>query len=278
MTPATRRDVVGEIVEAREGVSERRVCASLSWSRTSIRYSPQKPQQHAVIGPMLEVAQSNPAWGYRRVLHEVRRRGVRVSRRHFLTFYAEHRLAHRRRKAPRRVRSATTTRSTLRATQRNDIWAIDFMADQLVTRARIRLFVIVDEFTRELLALRVARSFDSAAVRRVLDEVRRECGVAPRHLRSDNGPEFIAEDMAQWRRAHGVTAIFSRPGKPVDNAICESTNGRIRAEFLNTHLFHSLPDAAEKAAAFRLHFNHQRPHSALNNQTPAAYAAQQRLS
>lgn len=278
MTPTTKREVVGEIVEARAGLSERGVCAALSWSRTSIRYTAQKPAEHAVIKPMLEVARSHPAWGYRRVLHEVRRRGVRVSRRHFLTFYEQHRLAHRRRKAPRRVRSAPRSREMLRATKANDIWAIDFMSDQLVTRASFRLLVVVDEFTREVLAIRVARSFTSAAVCRILDEVRRERDMAPTHLRSDNGPEFIAAELAAWCSSHNVTAIFSRPGKPVDNAICESTNGRIRAEFLNTTLFQSLPDAAEKAAQFRLHFNQQRPHSALDNQTPAAYAAQQGLS
>lgn len=243
-----------------------------------MRYLPQKPRQHAAVGPMLEVAKQNPAWGYRRVLHEVRRRGVRVSRRRFLTFYAEHRLAHRRRKVPRRVRATPTARLAQRATKPHEIWAIDFMSDQLENRARIRMLVIVDEFTRELLALRVARSFDAQAVRRVLDEVRREYGASPKYLRSDNGPEFIATEVEDWRNAHAVQAIFSRPGKPVDNAICESTNGRIRAEFLNAHIFLGLPDAAEKAATFRLHFNQQRPHSALNNQTPAAYAAQHRLS
>lgn len=267
---------MGEIIEGHQGVSERCVCRALGWSRTSVRYEPSKPAQHPAVVPMLEIARRHPAWGYRRVLHAMRAGGVRVSRRRFLGFYAEHRLAHRRRKLARQRRPAST-RATLRATAPGHVWAIDFMSDQLETRLRIRILVVFDEFTRELLALRVARSFDAASVVRVLDEVRRDYG-EPKMLRSDNGPEFIAAELATWRERHGISALFSRPGKPVDNAICESNNGRIRAEFLNTTLFSSIPDAAEKAAAFRLQFNQERPHSALDNQTPAAYAAQRRLS
>ena len=277
MTPAARRSVVGDIVEAREGVSERGVCMALGWSRTSVRYAARKPAAHRCIEPMLEVARANPSWGYRRVLREVRARGVRVSRKLFMGFYDQHRLAHRRRKVPKRAKR-TGGSPQLRAATRHDIWAVDFMSDQCVNGQRFRLLVVIDEHSRELLALRAARAFRSSDVVKVLDEVRREHGRAPSHLRSDNGPEFIAADLGAWCATNQVNAILSRPGKPVDNAICESNNGRIRAEFLNTTLFFSIPDAAEKAAAFRLHFNHERPHSALAHRTPAAYAVQQGLS
>lgn len=277
MTPTTRREVVGAVIDAREGVSERAVCGAMGWARTSMRYSCRKPIQHPAVAPMLEVALAYPAWGYRRVLTEVRSRGVKVSKRHFHALYRDHRLGHRRRKVPRRPRPSPAARG-VQAAQAHDIWAIDFMSDQLVNRQRFRLLVVIDEFTRELIALRAARSFAAADVVRILDEVRRETGRAPSKLRSDNGPEFIADELTSWRQRHQVEALFSRPGKPVDNAICESNNGRIRAEFLNTTLFKSLPDVAEKAEEFRLHFNQQRRHSAIHNMTPAAYAAQLGLS
>ena len=277
MTPATRREVVGELVATRVGVSERSACSALGWGRTSVRYSARKSGPHPAIKPMLEVAIEHPAWGYRRIFDEVRSRGVRISKRHFHGLYTEHRLGQRRRKVSKRTRPASAPRP-VHASAAHDIWAIDFMSDQLTSRQRFRLLVVIDEYTRELLALRVARSFHAADVVRILDEVRREVGRAPKQVRCDNGPEFIADELAAWSGEHGVTLLFSRPGKPVDNAICESNNGRIRAEFLNATLFRSIPDAAEKAEHFRLHFNHERRHSALNNQTPAAYAANQGLS
>ena len=152
------------------------------------------------------------------------------------------------------------------------------MSDQLVTGLRIRFLVVVDEFTRELLAFRLGRTFKGEDVKNVLAELVRERGTAPAALRTDNGSEFIGEQVAAWVTQHQVARLLSRPGKPVDNAICESTNGRIRAEFLNTTLFRSLSAAAEEAAAFRQRFNERRPHSSLNNLTPAAYAAKQGLS
>jgi len=269
MTPTARRGVVGEIVDARAGVSERGVCATLGWSRTSVRYAARKPAAHRCVEPMLEIARAHPAWGYRRVLREVRARGVRVSRKLFMGFYGEHRLAHRRRKVPKKTRRGGSA-PVQRATARHDIWAVDFMSDQCVNGQRFRLLVVIDEHSRELLALRVARAFRSSDVVQVLDEVRREQGRAANYLRSDNDPEFIAEELGRWCASNAVTVVLSRPGKTVDNAICESNNGRIRAEFLNTNLFFGIPDAAEKAATFRLHFNHERPHSALAHRTPAA--------
>ena len=165
-----------------------------------------------------------------------------------------------------------------RATRPNEIWAADFMSDQLTTGMRLRFLVVVDEFTREILALRCGRTFAGDQVAEVLAELVRERRTAPAVLRTDNGTEFTGESVGAWLSRNGVRPLLSRPGKPVDNAICESTNGRIRAEFLNTTLFRSLHGTAEQAWTFQQRFNEQRPHSSLNNLTPAAYAAQHRLS
>ena len=238
-----------------------------------MRYRSRKPATHAAVAVMVEVASSEPAWGYRRVHHAVRQRGIRVSRRVFLRLYEAHRLAHRRRSVPKKQRRKLET-PIRRATRPNEIWATDFMSDQLVTGMRIRFLVVIDEFTRELLALRLDRTFTGAQVKDVLAELVRERGTAPVALRTDNGSEFVGEQVTAWVAQHDVTRLLSRPGKPVDNAICESTNGRIRAEFLNTTLFRSLANTAEEAASFRQKFNRHRPHSSISNLTSAVYAAQ----
>ncbi len=208
MTPTTWRMVWGEVMESHAGVSERAVCAAVGWARTSVRYTCRKFTQHPAIMPMLEVALAHPAWGYRRVFAEVRARGVKVSKRHFHTLYTDHRLGHRRRKSPRRARP-TPAICPIQAERPHDIWAIDFMSDQLENRQRFRLLVIIDEFTRELIALRAARSFAAGDVVHVLNEVRREYRRAPSKHRSDNGPEFIAQELATWREEHGVEGVFS---------------------------------------------------------------------
>src|SRR5690349_280923 len=139
--------------ESHRGVSQRALCSALRWSRTSMRYQSRKPVVHAAAPAMLEVAVAEPAWGYRRVHNAVRKRGIRVSRRVFLRLYNAHRLAHRRRTVPKRERRKLE-RPMTRATRPNEIWAADFMSDQLTTGMRLRFLVVVDEFTREILALR----------------------------------------------------------------------------------------------------------------------------
>lgn len=276
VTPAARRAVVGGMTLERAGVSQRLICRVLGWSRTSVRYKCRKNDGDPAATLLKELALKHPAWGYRMLYREIRRQGVRISRRRLLALYTEAGLAHRRRKVAKRSRPAPV-RPPRRAAAPNEIWAVDFMSDQLANGRRIRLLVVIDEFTRELLTLSVAWSFDGDAVAKHLDELVRERG-APKCLRSDNGSEFVGNAMKQWRTARGVEPILSRPGKPVDNAICESNNGRIRAEFLNTTIFDNLPRTAEKAAQYRLDFNNDRPHSALGGLTPTIFAARHRNS
>jgi len=148
---------------------------------------------------------------------------------------------------------------------------MDFMSDELFDGCRIRLLTIVDNFTRESLAIQVAASIrgqDVVAVLQSLKEQRR----LPRTIRVDNGPEFTSKCLDQWSYLNGVELDFSRPGKPTDNAFIESFNGRFRQECLNENWFLSLEDAEEKVESWRRHYNGERPHSALGNLSPREFA------
>lgn len=151
------------------------------------------------------------------------------------------------------------------------------MADQLFNGRRFRLLTLVDNFSRESLAIRVGQKLKGDDVVSVLEEVTRLRG-KPKSIRVDNGPEFISKSLDWWAYFNEVKLDFSRPGKPTDNAYIESFNGRVRQECLNEHWFISLEDAQEKLDDWREDYNQHRPHSALGNATPVEFAAQSSAS
>ena len=145
------------------------------------------------------------------------------------------------------------------------------MTDQLADGRSLRVLTIVDNFTRENLAVEVSSGFTGHAVAEILGRVSRERGALPASIRVDNGPEFTSRALDQWAYLNGVKLDFSRPGKPTDNAFIESYNGRLRAECLDQHWFMSLEDAREKVAAWRVDYNEVRPHSSLGNLAPSEF-------
>ncbi len=161
------------------------------------------------------------------------------------------------------------------ATGADDSWSMDFVSDELLDGRRIRLLTIVDNFTRESLAIEVAASIAGQRVVEVLSRLNQERG-RPRTIRVDNGPEFTSKRLDQWAYLNGVQLDFSRPGKPTDNAFIEafieSFNGRLRQECLNENWFLSLEDAQEKVESWRRHYNRDRPHGSLGNLTPEEFA------
>ena len=153
----------------------------------------------------------------------------------------------------------------------DESWSMDFMSDELFDGRRIRLLTIVDNFTRESLAIRVAASIRGQDVVDVLQRLKEQRRL-PRTIRVDNGPEFTSKRLDQWAYLNGVELDFSRPGKPTDNAFIESFNGRFRQGCLNENWFLSLEDAVEKVESWGNHFNGERPHSALGNLSPRGFA------
>ncbi len=157
------------------------------------------------------------------------------------------------------------------ATHPNESWSMDFMSDELYNGQRIRLLTIVDNFTRESLAIEVGQHLGGQQVVEVLTLVTLERG-KPEKIRLDNGPELTSKKLDQWAYVNQVKLDFSRPGKPTDNALIEAFNGRLRDECLNQSWFLSLEDARDKVAAWRKEYNGTRPHGALDNLTPNEFA------
>ena len=218
-----------------------------------------------------ELAATRVRYGYRRLHILLRREGWPINAKRVYRLYREERLALRTR-TPRRRVSCRTRVERPAPVQINDCWAMDFMADELFDGRRLRVLTIVDHFSRESVAIEVGRRFTGRDVVRVLTRLGVERGL-PKTLRVDNGTEFTSKALDQWAYANQVQLDFSRPGKPTDNALIESFNGKLRAECLNESWFLSLDDAQEKVEAWRMDYNHHRPHSALGSLAPSEFAS-----
>lgn len=251
------------------GLSQRRACALFDVPRSTLSYSSKKDVKDAEdIEQMRRISRQHPRWGYRRVRVVLARKGRPMN------WKKAHRLW---KKAglqvpPRRRRRKGTKRDprTLVATAPNQVWAYDFVHDACVDGPRIKCLTIVDEGTREALAIDVAGSIRSERVIEILEELIRHRG-APAFLRSDNGPEFVAYRVQDWLRSVGITTAFIPPGKPWHNAVNESFNGRFRDECLNQEWFRNCLEARVVIEDYRNHFNTERPHSALDYLTPVEY-------
>ena len=159
-----------------------------------------------------------------------------------------------------------------RARHRNHVWSYDFLTDRTEDGRQLKLLVVIDEFTRECLAAEVGRTFTARDVMLTLQYLFAVRG-APEHIRSDNGPEFIAKELQRWLDRASVRTLYIQKASPWENGYVESFNGKLRDELLNRELFLSVPEARFVLDEWRLEYNHRRPHSGLNWQTPAAYAA-----
>ena len=254
------------------GVSERRACDVLRHPRATHRYQSVKDDQAVLRSQIKEIAGVHVTWGYQRIWIKLRREGWMVNRKRIYRLYREEGLCVGRHK-PRRHRSSVTRPELAKATRANESWSMDFMSDQLFDGRRFRLLTIVDDFTRESLAIEVGSGLRGDDVARVLDRIKTERGALPEKIRVDNGSEFTSKRLDQWAYLNGVRLDFSRPGKPTDNGLIEAFNGRLRAECLNENWFLSLDDAKRKIEAWRMHYNLDRPHSALGSLAPEEFVA-----
>jgi putative transposase len=217
-----------------------------------------------------EIAAVKRRYGYRRVYLRLRREGWQVNRKRVYRLYREARLAVRRRK---RKRIGVFERKPLpKPTAANVSWSMDFVADGLIGGRRLRCLTIVDDCTRECLAIEVDTSLPGLRVQAVLDRLGDTRGL-PQSITVDNGPEFDGKVLDQWSYRTGVQLAFIRPGKPNENAYIESFNGKFRDECLNEHWFISLSHARGIIEAWRIEYNTERPHSSLGNRTPQEFAA-----
>jgi putative transposase len=228
-------------------------------------------RQEALRMRLKELAGCRIGYGYRRLHVLLQREGWSVNHKRVYRLYRQEELGLRR-KPPRRRVACVKREIRPSAKAKNECWSMDFVSDQLFDGRRLRVLTLVDNHTRESLALHVGQRIRGLDVVAVLERLTKQHGL-PKRIQVDNGPEFISKDLDRWAYWNHVELDFSRPGKPTDNALIEAFNSRFRQECLNEHWFMSLPDAREKVEAWRHDYNHDRPHSALGYQSPAEFVA-----
>lgn len=221
---------------------------------------------------MEELAKENPRFGYRRIHALLRGYGFADNiKRVYRIWRQEGRQVPQRRRRWRKTGSAANSCFAVKATRPNEFWAYDFVSDQTTDGRTIKILALVDEFTREVLALRAGRSFKSADLIGVLKELRQTRGL-PKGVRSDNGPEFVAKELQGFLKENNSDTLYIQPGSPWQNGYAESFNARLRDEMLDIELFGSLREARTMLSIFRKNYNERRPHSSLGNQTPQRFA------
>ncbi len=273
MSPTRRRSCVKH-VQTQLRVSERRACGMVDQPRSSQRYQSQpREENEALVKRMLGLVKRHPRYGYRRVWALLRSEGFIVNRKRVHRLWKKEGLKvpvkqHKR----RRLGSSASGIVRQRATHKDHVWAWDFIHDRTEDGRTLKWLSLVDEFTRECLALECRRSFKSGDVIDVLNELFIVRGV-PRHIRSDNGPEFIATAIRAWLESARVMTLYIEPGAPWENGYAESFHGRLRDELLESELFTCLAEAKLLSTQWRLEYNHRRPHSSLGYVTPASFAA-----
>jgi transposase InsO family protein len=222
---------------------------------------------------MHELARRHPRYGYRRVAALLRQEGWRVNTKRVHRLWRREGLKVPQKQRKRRRLGTSANGCTRRRAERADeVWSYDFVLDQTADGRRLKVLPIVDEYTRECLALVVARRITARDVVAVLARLFRERG-RPAHLRSDNGPEFIAGAVKEWVAKSGVGTLYIEPGSPWENAYSESFNSRLTDEVLDREVFSSLPEAQVLLAEYRRQYNEERPHSSLGYVAPAVFAA-----
>lgn len=264
-----RRQAVAHVRE-HLGHAERRICRALPVTRSSVRYVPQPRSDEAPLTQaVIALASQYGRYGYRRVHALVTTQGWGVSRSRVERIWKREGLKVPT-KQPKRGRLWLADGSCLRLWPEypHHVWSWDFVMERTPDGRVLKILVLIDEHTRQCLALHVARQIRSNDVFDVLADAMLEHGI-PAHLRSDNGPEMVAKNLRRWLAGMGSKTLYIEPGSPWENGYCESFNGKFRDELLNGEIFYTLREAQVVIEQWRRHYNTVRPHSALNYRPPA---------
>lgn len=268
VTPQGKREAVAYILNTHT-ISERKACNILGVERSLVRYSFTRLPDIALRERLKSLAAERRRFGYRRLAIFLRREGFYCNLKKIYRLYKEEGLAVRRRKG--RKRAVGTRQPLPKPDMINQIWSLDFMNDALSDGRRFRVFGVMDQCSRECLKLVADTSIGGARVARELDALINKRG-KPLCIVSDNGTELTSQAVLKWAGEHKVEWHYITPGKPSENGFTESLNGKIRDEFLNEHWFCSINEARALMEEWRNDYNHIRPHSSLNYQTPMAFA------
>jgi putative transposase len=274
---ASQRKACASYLQETYLISERRASQLLGCSRSTLRYqAAARTADLPLLKAIKQLVRQHPRWGYRRIHARLEHKGWTVNLKRVRRLWRESSLQRpvRRRRpdklGPKRGTSANSCVNTP-ARFKNDVWTYDFVADRTASGQPLRWLTLVDEYTKECLALHVAASLTGRDVRAVLARVIGWRG-APRRIRSDNGSEFVCEALTGWLPTQGTEPIQVAPGSPWENGVGESFNSRFRDEFLECEEFEDANDAREKGRWFQRQYNAVRPHSALDYKTPKQFA------
>lgn len=217
-----------------------------------------------------EIAETRIRYGHWRVYTLLRREGWKDNHKRVYRVYKEEGL-NLRGKRPRRSKAGAHRLERPDNNILHACWSMDFVSDALFDGRKFRALTIVDNFSRECLAIVTGQSLKGSDVVSALEQIQAQRGISPQRIQTDNGSEFTSKEVDRWAYENNVTMDYSRPGKPTDNPFIESFNGSFRDECLNAHWFLSLQDATEKIEAWRIEYNEFRPHSSLGDKTPAEF-------
>jgi putative transposase len=259
-----QREAVSFLVAG--GLSVPRACALLQLARSTFRYVAHPRDDTEMLAQIRELVARHPRYGYRRI-NVLLRRTAHINEKRVRRLWRQQRLQVQR---VRRRRLRLPGPARLVATYPGHIWAYDFVEDALADGTPLRILTVMDEFTREGLAVDVAVTTSAERVIGVLSALIAQHG-APAYLRSDNGAEFVATAVQAWLAECGVQTLYIEKGKPWQNGKEERFNGTVRDECLNMHQFYSVAESCVRLSTFRHHYNHERPHSRLGYLTPVAF-------
>ena len=273
MSPSRRRQAVC-MLQDRLGISERRACRYAGQHRSTQRRAPLVASDDAGLRAALrQISRDRPRWGYRRAHQLLLEQGFELNRKRTQRLWREEglRVPQRRRKR-QRLGDSTVPAQRLRAEAPDHVWALDFQFDQTADGRILKLLHVVDEFTREALAIECHRRIDADKTVTTLDRLLGERRNAPTFIRCDNGPELTANALRDWCRFARAGSAYIEPGSPWQNPYVESFGSRIRDELLSVELFSCLAEARILIEDWRQDYNEHRPHSALGMMTPARFA------
>lgn len=277
MTAPRRRLIVKKLCEQFH-VSQRRASRALDLARSSLRYAPVlRDEQAALARRIEELAGAHPRYGYRRIWALLDREGWSVNKKAVRRIWRQSGLKLAQPQAvpkPRRPHGQDRNACHLRPSRgKDDVWTWDFLFDRTSDGRSLKWLSLVDEYTRECLALEARRGMTAEDIRIILAEVAAGRGGPPCRLRSDNGPEFVAQVVRSWLEGTGSGPLYVAPGSPWQNGYAESFHSKVRDEFLDREEFESEPQARALGALWRGEYNTERPHSSLGYRTPAEFSA-----
>ena len=268
VTPAAEREAVAHLRTGHE-MSERRACKLLQCCRMTVRYASVRGADTMLRDRMKSIAHERRRFGYRRIHVLLRREGVAVNHKRLFRLYREEKLSVRKRGG--RKRALGTRAPMLVPLMPNQRWSLDFVSDQFTDCRRFRVLTVIDDCTRECIALVADTSLPGRRVARELNQLMQQRGV-PKMVVSDNGTEFTSNAILNWADEAKVEWHYIAPGKPMQNGFIESFNGKLRDEKLNNTLFTTLHQARVELTNWKNDYNHHRPHSGLGWLTPSEFA------